>query len=118
MANNFKIFGENTSNILTDAAFNTSAERQNGFQPNTTASSKSVNTALRESTLGVTALMNVILNSNNTSVNIGPNSTLNDVVNNYGIHMYISNYDIDNGNFMNNLKSMFSEIKKIDNINL
>ena len=81
MANNFKIFGENTSNILTDAAFNTSAERQNGFQPNTTASSKSVNTALRESTLGVTALMNVILNSNNTSVNIGPNSTLNDVVN-------------------------------------
>ena len=42
-------------------------------------------------------------------------SNLNDVVNNYGIHMYISNYDIDNGNFMNNLKSMFSEIKKIDN---
>lgn len=81
MANNFKIFGENTSNILTDAAFNTSTERQNGFQPNTTASSKSVNTALRESTLGVTALMNAILNSNNTSVNIGPNSTLNDVVN-------------------------------------
>ena len=81
MANNFKIFGENTSNILTDAAFNTSTERQNGFQPNTTASSKSVNTALRESTLGVTALMNAILNSNNSSVNVGPNSTLNDVVN-------------------------------------
>lgn len=38
-----------------------------------------------------------------------------DCVNNYGIHMYISNYDIDNGIFQSNLTKLYDAVKKIDN---
>ena len=37
-----------------------------------------------------------------------------DCVNNYGIHMYISNYDIDNAVYQNNLKLLYDGVKELD----
>ena len=37
-----------------------------------------------------------------------------DVVDNYGVHMYISNYDIDSASYQSNIKQLFDGVKKID----
>ena len=37
-----------------------------------------------------------------------------DKVNNYGVHMYISNYDIDNALYGQNMKKLFDGVKNID----
>ena len=41
-------------------------------------------------------------------------SNISDKVNNYGIHMYISNYDIDNAVYMSNMKKLVEGVKDID----
>lgn len=42
-------------------------------------------------------------------------NNLSDIVNNYGIHMYISNYDIDNAVYYTNLKTLYEAVQDIDN---
>lgn len=41
-------------------------------------------------------------------------NNLSDVVKNYGVHMYIGNYDIDTANYQKNMKALYDEVKAID----
>ena len=69
MASKFIVWvddGSATSNTYDYDNYNSNNQRKIGFQPNTTASSKLMNTALRQSTLITAALMNAVLGSNTT----------------------------------------------------
>lgn len=67
-----------TSNTYDYNNYNSNNQRKIGFQPNTTASSKLMNTALRQSTLITAALMNTVLGNNTTLTH---QSTLSDITN-------------------------------------
>lgn len=70
MASKFIVWvddGSATSNTYDYDNYNSNNQRKIGFQPNNTASSKLMNTALRQSTLITAALMNAVL-PNNTSL--------------------------------------------------
>lgn len=51
----YQCFSETGTNVYSDADFATNTERLNGFQPDTPASSKMVNTVLKETSAFVTA---------------------------------------------------------------
>lgn len=80
MANKFKVFGENTSNIYTDAEFNVNQERLTGFQPNTPASSKLMNCILREATLACYSLVQICTNTSTFGLTMGPNTSINNSI--------------------------------------
>lgn len=60
MANNFKVFAENGTNILGKDEYISDTERNNGFQPNTIIKSAITNTVLRQCSLIVAALVETI----------------------------------------------------------
>lgn len=86
MANNFKVFADTkvsggTTTVMSDSAFNSSTERQNGSVPHTVIKSDLNNTALREATLLSTALIDAIESLDtrtNPGVTYSPNDTLSD----------------------------------------
>lgn len=80
MANKFKVFGENTSNIYTDDEFNVNQERLTGFQPNTPASSKLMNCILREATLACYSLVQICTNTSTFGLTMGPNTSINNSI--------------------------------------
>lgn len=76
MANKFKIWDENRTNIQTYSEFDAEPQRQAGFTSGLQISSRIMNTALRQANLVVCALMNVIAPNDQT---VDVNSSVNDV---------------------------------------
>lgn len=82
--NKFKVFGESTTNILSDDSFSTDSEVTNGFQKNTTINSNTMNAILRQCSLISTAIADDIVSKE--SIDISPNmdySTLKTKYSNY-----------------------------------
>ena len=67
MANNYKLWCENTNSTMDYTTYVNDTQRQNGFQGGTPASSTRVNTALRQSSLITCALMNVLAPDDTTT---------------------------------------------------
>lgn len=74
MANNFRVFAPDTTNIRTDSDYISLNERINGFQPQTAISSSTMNTVLRQSSLVSYAIAKMIVDGGYASGDIGPNS--------------------------------------------
>lgn len=74
MANNFKIFAPDTTNIRSDNEYNSLNERINGFQPQTVISSSTMNTVLRQNSLISYAIAQMIVDGGYATGDIGPNS--------------------------------------------
>ena len=72
MANNFRIFAQDTTNIRTDSEYINLNERINGFQPQTVISSATMNTALRQSSLVSYAIAKMMDDNGFTTGDIGP----------------------------------------------
>lgn len=94
-ANKFGIFDENKTNIQTDDEFVAETQRLNGFQPDTAASSKIMNTALRNATLITKSLVELFATTDYLK-DVGPNSTLADMKNYFstGLESWLKNADI------------------------
>jgi hypothetical protein len=86
ITNNLKVLGEDTTNKYTDVQYASNEERANGVQTGTPISSKLINSALRQSTLFVTAfieaLKTVIPNTNDLTeaITIGNDTLFDDLV--------------------------------------
>lgn len=74
MANNFRVFAPDTTNIRTDSDYISLNERINGFQPQTAISSATMNTVLRQSSLVSYAIAKMIVDGGYATGDIGPNS--------------------------------------------
>lgn len=84
LTNLLKVFGENTTNLQEDATYAGSNDRLIGFQPNTIISSRLTNTALRQSTLISSALVQAIKEVSldlATAKTIGGSTTFTEAVN-------------------------------------
>lgn len=73
MANNFRVFGQNTTNIRSDTEYINLNERINGFQPQTAISSLTMNTVLRQNSLISYAIAKMMFDGGYATV-ISPNS--------------------------------------------
>lgn len=60
MPTKFKVWGDESSNLMTYADFAADTQRKNGFQTGTAASSTRVNTILKQNSLLSTALMSIV----------------------------------------------------------
>ncbi len=82
--NKLKPFAIETDNKLTDAVFGDSAERIQGFQPNTPISSKLTNTILRQTSMVTAALVQALKELSTTNLStakvIGVNTEYEDMV--------------------------------------
>ena len=62
-SNKFRVAGENTTNIFTDAQYNSDSERTGGYTAGVSIKSKIMNTTLRETSLVATALIEALKSS-------------------------------------------------------
>ncbi len=83
--NKFKVFGESTTNILSDDSFSTDSEVTNGFQRNTTINSNTMNTILRQCSLISTVIADDIVSKE--SIDISPNMKYDTLKTNYVNYM-------------------------------
>ena len=81
MANNFKVWDENNTNVVNlDEFASDDSQRGTGFKPNTGASSSYVNSGLREATLVSAALMQMLEDNGVDISSLNFQSTLTNVV--------------------------------------
>ena len=73
MANNFRVFAQDTTNIRNDSEYINLNERINGFQPQTAISSTTMNTVLRQSSLVSYAIAKMIVDGG-YATDVSPNT--------------------------------------------
>lgn len=81
MADKFKVYAENANpvNLMTDDEFAADPQVDQGAKPREVIYSAKINTALRECSLAIKGLLNVL--STSSEGEIGPNSTISEVQN-------------------------------------
>lgn len=97
LTNNFKIFGESSTNIYTDENYANLTERQTGFQPQTVANSMLANTAIMANSKFISAFIDICSNTatSSASYTIGPNSTAKTIAQFYTTGLsYVINRDV------------------------
>lgn len=77
--NLFKVFAQNSSNLVTDAEWSTNAERTSGFISGAVSKSANVNTAIKSNSLVTVALMDFIATYGTGTRSLGLTSSTTDI---------------------------------------
>ncbi len=76
--NEFRVLSENSENVQTSEEFDTDEDRKLGFQPGQVIVSKKVNTALKQNSLIVVALVDALMKEDSPTLSIA--STVEDLI--------------------------------------